>query len=84
MSTIPTLCLKPRELDLGPDEPGIRIGTIRRIKGIEFRAMAMAYSDSSDPMTNLQQAMPFDRCERYVAATRAREVLLVALKRGHE
>jgi len=76
---IPTLRLKPRELDPGQDEPGVRVGTIKRIKGLEFRAIALACADSDDPMNDLKQAMPLDRCERYVAATRAREHLLITL-----
>ncbi len=74
---IPTFRLKPRELDPGSDEPGIRLGTIKRIKGLEFRAVALACADSDDPMNFLTKAEVLDRCERYVAATRAREHLLV-------
>jgi mRNA-degrading endonuclease RelE of RelBE toxin-antitoxin system len=71
--------LKPRELDPGPDEPGIRMGTIQRIKGLEFRAIALACANKDDPMNNLKDADIISRCERYVAATRAREYLLVTL-----
>lgn len=76
---IPTFRLKPRELDPGPDEPGIRLGTIRRIKGLEFRAIALACADPIDPMNHLTDAEVLARCERYVAATRARENLFVSL-----
>lgn len=76
---IPTYQLKPREEDPGADEPGVRMGTIKRIKGLEFRAVALACADLSDPMNKLQGAELLDRCERYVAATRAREHLLVTL-----
>jgi superfamily I DNA/RNA helicase len=76
---IPAFRLKPRELDPGPDEPGIRLGTIKRIKGLEFRAVALACADPKDPMNRLTEAEILDRCERYVAATRAREHLLVTL-----
>lgn len=76
---IPTYQLKPREEDPGADEPGVRMGTIKRIKGLEFRAVALACTDPSDPMNKLQGAELLDRCERYVAATRAREHLLVTL-----
>lgn len=76
---IPTFRLKPRELDPGPDEPGIRLGTIKRIKGLEFRAVALACANPEDPMNRLAEADMLDRCERYVAATRAREYLLITL-----
>jgi len=76
---IPTLRLKPRELDPGSDEPGVRLGSIRRIKGLEFRAVALACADPHDPMNDLEHADILARCERYVAATRAREHLLVTL-----
>ena len=74
---IPTYELKPREDDPGSDIPGIRLGTIKRIKGLEFRAVALACADPQDPMNGLDQADLRERCERYVAATRAREHLLV-------
>lgn len=76
---IPTYELKPREEDPGSNEPGIRMGTMKRIKGLEFRAVAMACADPTDPMNQLAEAEPRDRCERYVAATRAREHLLITV-----
>ena len=79
---IATRELKPRESDPGEDEPGIRIGTIARIKGLEFRAVALACSDPNDPINNLASADVRTRCERYVAATRARERLLVTMAPG--
>jgi hypothetical protein len=78
-ANIATFELKPREEDPGADEAGIRIGTIKRIKGLEFRALAMACAKPDDPMNNLDAADIRDRCERYVAATRAREHLLVTV-----
>jgi superfamily I DNA/RNA helicase len=74
-----TFELKPREADPGPDEAGIRLGTIPRIKGLEFRAIALACADPHDPMNRIAEADLRDRCERYVAATRAREYLLVTI-----
>jgi superfamily I DNA/RNA helicase len=74
-----TFELKPREADPGPDEAGIRLGTIPRIKGLEFRAIAMACADPHDAMNRIAEADLRDRCERYVAATRAREYLLVTV-----
>ena len=60
----------------------IRIGTIKRIKGLEFRAVALACSDKNDAMNHLDDAGPLERCERYVASTRAREYLLVTLAKS--
>jgi mRNA-degrading endonuclease RelE of RelBE toxin-antitoxin system len=60
--------LQPYKPDPGQVEPGVRIGSMRRIKGLEFKAVAMVIDSQSDDMRRL---------ERYVAATRARERLLV-------
>ena len=79
---IATKELKPREEDPGSEEAGVRMGTMKRIKGLEFRAIAMACADPTDPINNLDEADIRDRCERYVAATRARECLLVTLTKG--
>jgi superfamily I DNA/RNA helicase len=78
-ANIATLELKPREEDPGEKEPGVRMGTMKRIKGLEFRAVAMACADKDDPLNQLADAESRDRCERYVAATRAREHLLVLI-----
>lgn len=77
---IPTVELRPREGDPGAEVAGVRLGTIKRIKGLEFRAVAMACASPDDPMQRLQEADLLQRCERYVAATRARERLLITLK----
>ena len=74
---IATFELKPREEDPGSNEAGVRMGTMKRIKGLEFRAVAMACADPADPMNKLDEADIRDRCERYVAASRAREQLLI-------
>lgn len=76
---IATFELKPREEDPGSDEAGIRMGTMKRIKGLEFRAVAMVCADPKDPMNQLEEAGARERCQRYVAATRAREHLLVTI-----
>jgi superfamily I DNA/RNA helicase len=76
---IATFELKPREEDPGSNEAGVRMGTMKRIKGLEFCAVAMACADPSDPINHLADADIRDRCERYVAATRAREHLLVTI-----
>ena len=79
---ISTHLLKHRELDPGTEVPGVRLGTIKRIKGLEFRAVALACADPDDPMNRLEQADALSRCERYVASTRAREHLIVTVASG--
>ncbi len=79
---VATYELKPREEDPGVSEPGVRMGTMKRIKGLEFRAVALACAHGKDPMNHLASADLRDRCERYVAATRARERLLVTVASG--
>jgi len=70
---IDSLEIEAREEDPGEKEPGVRLASMPRIKGLEFRAVAMCCSQPSDAMNNLKEASIRDRCERYVAATRARE-----------
>ena len=67
---LPTLELKPRQSDPGNEESGIRYGTKKRIKGLEFRAVGLLIGESE------QQAIE-EKFANYVAATRARENLLV-------
>ena len=67
---IKTLELKPRQRDPGHEEQGVRFGTKKRIKGLEFKAVALI-SDTND---SDQKSIKF---ADYVAATRAREHLLV-------
>ena len=71
--------LRPREEDPGSSEAGVRMGTMPRIKGLEFRAVAMACANPNDPMNDLENADIRTRCQRYVAATRAREYLLITI-----
>lgn len=53
-------------------QPGVRLGTFHRVKGLEFRHMIVACEDQVvDPMDHR------DRSQVYVAATRARDGLLV-------
>lgn len=61
------------------DVTNLRFGTMQRIKGLEYRAVAMLCSSPSDPLNDLENADIRERCVRYVAATRAREQLLVCL-----
>lgn len=67
-----TVELRARQADPGQEESGIRFGTKKRIKGLEFKAVAIL--DFGDSAT-IQQ-----RFENYVAATRARQQLLVLVK----
>ncbi len=78
-ANIPTYELKPREEDPGASEAGVRMGAMKRIKGLEFRAVALACSAPTDPMNRIAVSEIQDRCERYVTATRAREYLLVTV-----
>jgi len=68
---IPTLELKPRQRDPGQEEQGVRYGTKKRIKGLEFKAVALIKDDS---ISHSQE-----KYANYVAATRARENLLVVV-----
>ncbi len=71
---IRTLELKPRQADPGQSEPGVRLGSMRRIKGLEFRAVLMALDRTHEDSSDVRH-----RFEKYVAATRARENLMVLL-----
>lgn len=69
--------LKPNLSDPGGLEPGVRFGSRKRIKGLEYRAVALT---SSTEEANAEVAESTEsRCEWYVAATRAREFLLVTV-----
>lgn len=70
--------LKDRE-DPWEKVPGVRLGSMKRIKGLEFRVVAMACADQHDVHDQHPEIGALSRCERYVAATRAREYLLVTL-----
>jgi mRNA-degrading endonuclease RelE of RelBE toxin-antitoxin system len=79
---IESLEIEAREEDPGANEPGVRLASMQRIKGLEFRAVAMCCSQPNDAMNNLKKASIKERCERYVAATRARERLFVSLAKN--
>ncbi len=68
-ANIPTLELKARQKDPGQEEPGVRYGTKQRIKGLEFKAVALLSIENKD--------CSIARFADYVAATRAREHLLI-------
>lgn len=72
----PTVELKAKQCDPGKNENGVRFGTKKRIKGLEFKAVAVILNEESST-DNLE------RFEDYVAVTRAREqLLLVNVTRG--
>ena len=64
-----TVELKARQADPGHEEGGIRFGTKKRIKGLEFKAVAILDFTNAGSLS--------DRFENYVGATRARQQLLV-------
>ncbi len=66
---VKTLELQARQADPGQDESGVRYGTKQRIKGLEFKAVALLMND------HLIETR--ERYANYVAATRAREYLLI-------
>jgi superfamily I DNA/RNA helicase len=71
------------------DDDAVRVGTMHRMKGLEFRCMCVAgVSDKLVPAANVvtpieedkqthQQDLERERCLLFVACTRAREELLV-------
>lgn len=75
---IPTLELQPNASDPESSETGVRLGTLYRIKGLEFKAVALGLTGEQTPSSveNLLR-MKRQHCLHYVAATRARERLLI-------
>ena len=74
-SGIPALELNktlPRDTD-----PGVRLATFHRVKGLEFRQMVVVCEDT--PLDPLDQR---DRSQLYVAATRARDGLMICRVKG--
>ncbi len=69
---IATVELKARQADPGQEESGVRFGSKKRIKGLEFKAVAILDFANSGHV--------LQRFENYVAATRARQQLLVVSK----
>lgn len=72
---IRTLELKPRQADPGQSEPGVLLGSMQRIKGLEFRAVLMVLDQPQENGSDVRH-----RFEKYVAATRAREHLMVLVR----
>jgi superfamily I DNA/RNA helicase len=75
---IPTLELQPNAGDPESSEAGVRMGTLYRIKGLEFKAVALGLTGEQTPLST-ENPLKAKRhhCLRYVAATRARERLLI-------
>ena len=71
--------LRPHECDPGSCISGVRMGTMHRIKGLEYKAVIMACADEKDSLNDIENSEVKDRCLRYVAATRAREYLYITL-----
>jgi superfamily I DNA/RNA helicase len=75
---IPTLELQPNASDPESSEAGVRLGTLYRIKGLEFKAVALGLTGEQTPLsTENPLKAKRHQCLRYVAATRARERLLI-------
>lgn len=83
---IPVLSLDGRETDTGGE--GIRVATMHRVKGLEFRSVIIAgASDGYVPLSTAvdvgddaevkDEAILRERCLLYVAASRARDFLAV-------
>ena len=71
--------LKPNVPEPGESEPGVRIGTMYRVKGLEYRAVVLACANATDPMNTVSDQDIRARCLRYVAVTRAREIVIITL-----
>lgn len=78
------------DLREGGDDDGIRVGTMHRMKGLEFRAVAVAGADAgnvplkyaicdaeADPVQH-RRDLQRERCLLFVACTRARDMLHVS------
>lgn len=76
-----TTCLLPQR-DL-PNQPGVRLGTMHRMKGLEYErvaisdadddsAAAWAMTDRHDDEVQHVSDLELEKCLLYVAATRAR------------
>ena len=70
-----TVELKARQPDPGQEESGVRFGTKKRIKGLEFKAVAILDQGGNEKGLT-------ERFEDYVAASRAQQQLLVVVRQG--
>ena len=73
--------LQSTDSDPADSEKGVRLGTMQRIKGLEFKAVALGLFNDAGIATEgnpLQERRR--RSLHYVAATRARERLLVCVR----
>jgi mRNA-degrading endonuclease RelE of RelBE toxin-antitoxin system len=77
-ANIPTLELQANAIDPESSEVGVRLGTLYRIKGLEFKAVALCLAGESTHASGKSPlATKRRQCLHYVAATRARERLLI-------
>lgn len=77
-ANIPTLELQANASDPESSEAGVRLGTLYRIKGLEFKAVALCLTGESTSSNGTNPlAAKRQQCLHYVAATRARERLLI-------
>lgn len=82
-----TVCILPTDL---PRAPGVRIGTMHRMKGLEFQRVAIVdvddrtipspagLTDPADDPARAEADLRREACLLYVAATRARDELWVS------
>lgn len=86
VSALTSAGIKVLELSANREDPesseeGVRVATMHRIKGLEFKAVALAlFAEKPVKLPDSPKAKK-DRCLRYVAATRAREHLLVVMSK---
>jgi hypothetical protein len=76
---IPTMELQANAPDPESSEAGVRLGTLYRIKGLEFKAVSLGLTGSAS-LGGSELKTKRERCLRYVAATRARERLLICIE----
>ena len=78
-----SLELQSSDRDPEDSEKGVRLATMHRIKGLEFKAVALALfsEEAATPEENPLHTRR-RRCLHYVAATRARQRLLVCARKA--
>lgn len=78
---IPTMELQANAPDPESSEAGVRLGTLYRIKGLEFKAVSLGLTGSAS-VAGSDLKTKRECCLRYVAATRARERLLICVEKS--
>lgn len=61
----------------GRTTDAVKVGTFKRAKGLEFKVVFLPRFHDRPPSAATQDAVALDRRERYVAMTRARDVLWI-------